>query len=676
MAEVEPLRVDRSDTQIVEYEPIPVPVSSDYPDGFLQLPPRFEAGTVASTLRDAATAPVVPLSADCSSQPCVPGSWGGTARYEPGISAFDELPLPNSNYGDVLNFSAGASQTVSGEISNIAANWTVSGGSLQISYSDGWTQTVTAVGVNGLEYGMFSEYSNGAERFASYDIWVKRDPGFAFTDAYLDSPDNLYWNGEINAWVPGNVNPDGSRQLRQRFGWQFDADTDPNTGFNRFVLPSGPTQNETTLFLRPNEWAIDPVTGVIKIDRFLDTQFDSYDRFWYPIASTTVDGDRQFYVIEMEMRDGLLFIPARMNIERELFDDNSDYDDVQVQTPVIVSDGVITGVSPLPAAAGFGQLLLVSGTNLPIGSPPYSDLSDRPVVYVTQFGVEYTGFSFKISETDNLLRLPTSGLVAGPALLQLGDPGSSARTPAVQIEISDTPAAPFLREARSSASFSAPAVSTFPIGGEIALLADNTDTSGVQAVFDVSGVETSASLTNTTSLFDPTTGLLHSFNVPISPPLGTPVGVTLTTTVNGFTSAPSNSLTLYACEPGNITVDGSNVVNSTVGVGVAGDDQFFVRYDLAAATFGADISSTSLTASGAIDVNVVSGGAAGDTTVIFSVIAGPNGLSPGADLRFEAGSLTLLGEPGDVLIFGQTFETATNAVNDISPLYVTGPACQ
>ena len=109
-----------------------------------------------------------------------------------------------------------------------------------------------------------------------------------------------------------------------------------------------------TLFLNPNEWAIDQLTGVVKIDRFLDTQFASYDRFWYPLAGTTVDGDRQFYVIELERRGSGLLFPARLNIERELPQQVGDYDVIDVRDPVIDNTGQITSVSPDPAAAGFG----------------------------------------------------------------------------------------------------------------------------------------------------------------------------------------------------------------------------------------------------------------------------------------------------------------------------------
>ena len=50
-------------------------------------------------------------------------------------------------------------------------------------------------------------------------------------------------------------------------------------------------------------------------------------RSWYPIASTTVGGDRQFYAMEFELRrgfvngspvNGLVFVAPRLNLLREI----------------------------------------------------------------------------------------------------------------------------------------------------------------------------------------------------------------------------------------------------------------------------------------------------------------------------------------------------------------------
>ncbi|MEL0037247.1 MAG: hypothetical protein VW882_12720, partial [Gammaproteobacteria bacterium] len=54
------------------------------------------------------------------------------------------------------------------------------------------------------------------------------------------------------------------------------------------------------------------------------------NRYWYPIASDTVDGDRVMYVMEYSERDvgfgNTIFISPRINIYREL---NNIFDQVE-----------------------------------------------------------------------------------------------------------------------------------------------------------------------------------------------------------------------------------------------------------------------------------------------------------------------------------------------------------
>ena len=108
---------------------------------------------------------------------------------------------------------------------------------------------------------------------------------------------------------------------------------------------------------------------------------------------------------------------------------------------------------------------------------------------MTQGGVEYVGFSFVYDENNNLMRLPTAGLVPGAAELQLEQPGTGERTASFPITISAAPAAPNLLDARRSFVEAATPVGTVEVGGQLTLLAQNTDTSGVTAVFDVGGVD-------------------------------------------------------------------------------------------------------------------------------------------------------------------------------------------
>jgi hypothetical protein len=105
------------------------------------------------------------------------------------------------------------------------------------------------------------------------------------------------------------------------------------------------------------------------------------------------------------------------------------------------------------------------------------------------------------------------------------------------------PAAPDLVEART-APFVGPVTTTIIPGARITLLARNTDTAGVEAIFRWGGNTVTQPLISTTVPFGPTGGLLHEFLVPPGIPESTDVSVTLRITVNGEQSAESNMLIL------------------------------------------------------------------------------------------------------------------------------------
>ncbi len=275
-------------------------------DEVIQLASRVETSTSTSGLRAEDAIEVVPFVDTCGGNNdavCVPGTWGASMRYSPGTGFQGEFPV--SDWGDVVTFAD--SGLALGEISGTSAEWDVVDGKLVISYSDGWTQTVTIVDRLGLEYGVFKEFSNGSERFADFSIYVKAETPLVFADALLANADGEFWNGEINSWIPGFLEDSGEPVPNGVFGWSFSTLGDPKQGFNERATVSGDT---ISLVQSPITWSID--NNVLSIDRGFGTI-----RFWYPLAQTTVGGDRQIYVMEFQLSNGTVAIPARLNIERE-----------------------------------------------------------------------------------------------------------------------------------------------------------------------------------------------------------------------------------------------------------------------------------------------------------------------------------------------------------------------
>ncbi|MFT7307112.1 MAG: hypothetical protein ACI9P7_002383 [Candidatus Azotimanducaceae bacterium] len=280
--------------------------------------PREEiTSAVADTLRSNDKIQPIPLIASCdalqANSECVEGVWGGSFQYAPG-EYFRGGTYPESNWGDVMNFNANG--TVTGVISDITSNWRVENDSLLINYANGTEQRITLVDNIGLEYGVLNEYQTPTGRFATYDIFVKGDQQFSFTEEYVTSPPGKHWNGDVNTWIPGSLNEDGTRPLLSFFGWQLEFDgTGRNIYGSRFDS-NGDGIDDNNLVFRANEWSLE--ANRLKIDRFLSPERSSFDRYWYPIASTVIDGQRVMYVMEVEHRfDGLLF-PARLNIQREI----------------------------------------------------------------------------------------------------------------------------------------------------------------------------------------------------------------------------------------------------------------------------------------------------------------------------------------------------------------------
>jgi hypothetical protein len=283
------------------------------------LPPDEQVEYSNQSLRASLDVQTRPFTANCpapNGSVCVPGVWLGTFMYSPGRLQGAADPVPEGPFGDVLTFNGDG--TVSGTISGLSAQWSVNGdGALVVTYASGWQQKVTVVDTLGLEYGTFNELSRGNDRFATYSINVKQGAPFALSNPYLANPVGKFWQGEVNSWAPSQWNPDGTR--KGNFGWQFFADS-PTT-INVLGVTPADCDNDG----QPDDFYADlgfttwaQAGSGISIAR--GNQFNPRLRTWYPMASTVIDGERQFYVMEVEryVNTGNLFFPPRINFLREI----------------------------------------------------------------------------------------------------------------------------------------------------------------------------------------------------------------------------------------------------------------------------------------------------------------------------------------------------------------------
>lgn len=265
---------------------------------------------------------------------CATGAWGGIFHYSesPGKFLWSGVPghdYPATAYGEILTLSAGGS--VSGTLTGGDATWSIdTEGALVLAYTDGWTQTLQVLDSLGDEYGIYSDYSKGSERYATYSVYIRSEEVPVLSDQDLISQAGRYYNGEVNTWQKGSFDETGTRGFNNRFGWEFDATGDGRNRSN--YLDSCGRQ----LVITQMGWDLTPENTVV-IDRLptLDWSYPGYAvRTWYPAAMANVDGDRVLYVLEIEHRDDYTdgldgvkrpLFPARINIQREL-DRHTGYD--------------------------------------------------------------------------------------------------------------------------------------------------------------------------------------------------------------------------------------------------------------------------------------------------------------------------------------------------------------
>ncbi len=293
--------------------------------------PKLIIGNENETFRSSLDITPIAFDAQCSDgSTCVQGDWGGVYHYSEGPRTYDDFVFPESAYAELITFAA--DNVTEGEISGVSATWSVDGdGRLVIAYANGMVQTSQILDQNALEFGVFSSFENGDERFASYDIWVRADNSFSLDTNYLlPGESTRFWAGEVNTWIPGSIESSGLVIPSRLWGWAFSSIDVSNTFATQWSEPDSNGESSLAFVSQP------PVSFIENANSVVINRFDFAKRYWYPITDTVIDGERVFYVIEREERDAELwyggepgfktYIPARMNIERER--DKADYQGV------------------------------------------------------------------------------------------------------------------------------------------------------------------------------------------------------------------------------------------------------------------------------------------------------------------------------------------------------------
>jgi hypothetical protein len=321
--------VSRSDR--LEYSFDDVPTITDLPDcsgDSIRFATRFESFTFETTLRSSADINQTPFSNGPGGVDIL-GSWAIEYYYNPGADLFNSPA--RRVVGNLLTFNAdgtGSKLFDDEDLTDQTFSWEVISDDLVIRYPDGWTQTSRILDQEGKQYGVFHDFTNGTDRFATYDITIKQDPSYAFTEADLISPVGKFWNGMINLWIPDANFSDGSWRFDWNFGWIFDQQPD---GIHPFTLLDD---------VDPLRWWFDvAMTWEILPDGMLHTSYAAFSwarqRFWIPLSEEPISQDpvtgepivpatRRFYVLEYETQPPVRRFQPRINIEQEV--DIPDYD--------------------------------------------------------------------------------------------------------------------------------------------------------------------------------------------------------------------------------------------------------------------------------------------------------------------------------------------------------------
>ena len=119
---------------------------------------------------------------------------------------------------------------------------------------------------------------------------------------------------------------------------------------------------------------------------------------------------------------------------------------------------------------------------------------------------------------------------------------------------------------------------------------------------------------------------------------------------------------------------GDLIEETAIGVGIAPDDQNFIRVDLTGAVFAASADGIGTTDCAGDVITMIDGGAVGDDFVVYGVQAGPNGCAQTAEFNLAAVDLGFTGGSA-VTVRMRQFDGQTAAINEGDDLYdITGSA--
>jgi len=197
----------------------------------------------------------------------------------------------------------------------------------------------------------------------------------------------------------------------------------------------------------------------------------------------------------------------------------------------VVSPATITSVSPNPSAPGFGQLLWITGTNLP-------GASAADVIF-NFGGNDNTAQHIWYQSPTLVIARFNVGTPVGNATVRIKSPDGSIVSNAFPISVQATPGAPIVSSVSNNCNGGS--INSAAAGSGIWLTAMGIDSSGVTAVFtptSPAGAPVEVASTNTCGNTDP---FAASYAIVPAFAPGTVVDVQLKTTVNGNTSALSNA---------------------------------------------------------------------------------------------------------------------------------------
>jgi len=206
--------------------------------------------------------------------------------------------------------------------------------------------------------------------------------------------------------------------------------------------------------------------------------------------------------------------------------------------------GEITSVSPQPAAAGFGQMITVLGSGLPVDGG--FGVKEGQVV-VAQGASQFPAhLVWGGSSTKWTLRLPVSGLAAGNATIRLKNAAGTTTTNEFTFTISATPGAPYIQNvfnATDPTGFTTTPISELVAGNWITVEAVGVDS----GAYDATYVFTPASgivKTNTgyAASDSSTGGVAHTVQVPADLDVSSWVDVQVYANVNSVAGTLSNAV--------------------------------------------------------------------------------------------------------------------------------------